>query len=93
MAYELEAFNRALERALAARDGPLDEDEVRSILLAAGVPLREAVPLPLSVKETPAGRLPFSVNVGFGKPLVVMLKVPGLPTVNVVAAPLLMAAD
>jgi len=58
---------------------------------AAGVPLSFAVPLPLSTKVTPLGRAPVSVKLGAGKPLVVTVKVPAEPTVNVVEAPLVIA--
>ena len=49
-----------------------------------GVPLRLAVPLPLSVKVTPPGRAPLSLSAGVGKPLVVTVKLPAVPTVKVV---------
>jgi len=47
-----------------------------------------AVPLPLSVKLTPIGRLPTSVRLGVGVPDVVTEKEPGVPAVNVVLAAL-----
>jgi hypothetical protein len=53
----------------------------------AGVPVRVAVPLPLSLKVTPAGSVPDSDRVGAGNPVVVTWKDPGggaVPTVNVV---------
>ena len=55
-------------------------------VVAAGTPLSVAVPLPLSVKVTLLGNaaLP-SLRLGLGKPLVVTVKAPALPTVNVVA--------
>jgi len=53
---------------------------------AAGVPLSVPVPLPLSVKVTPVGRLtPPRVRLGVGKPVVVTVNDPTIPTVNVVA--------
>src|SRR5579872_33770 len=56
----------------------------------AGVPDSVAVPSPLSTKVTPVGRAPDSVSVvATGKSeLVVTVKVPVLPTVKVVEAPL-----
>ena len=48
---------------------------------AAGVPLST----PPHVKVTPLGRLPVSLNsVGVGKPDAVTVKLPAVPTVNVV---------
>ena len=47
-----------------------------------------AVPLPLSVKLTPAGKLPTSLSVGVGVPDVITVKEPGVPAVNVVVAAL-----
>ncbi len=59
---------------------------------AAGVPLRVAVPSPLLTKETPFGNAePFEIVGGIGMPVVVIVKEPALPTVNVVAATLVMA--
>lgn len=43
-----------------------------------------AVPLPLSMKVTPLGRVPVSAMVGEAAPLVVTVKLPGLPTVKLV---------
>ena len=53
---------------------------------AAGVPDREAVPLPLSTKVTPVGRVPVSARAGVGLPVVVTVKLPAPPTVKVVVA-------
>ena len=58
---------------------------------ADGVPAIVAVPLPLSVKVTPAGSVPVRVMVAVGPPVVVTEKVPGLPTTNVVEVALVMA--
>ena len=59
---------------------------------AAGVPLSVAVPLALFVKVTPAGSAPLSVMVVTeGEPVVVMVKIPALPTVNVVVLALVIA--
>ncbi len=60
---------------------------------AAGVPLRVAVPLPLSVKLTPPGSFPLSLSVVVvGTPgLVVTVKLPAMPTVKVVLAALVIA--
>ena len=60
-------------------------------MAADGVPAIVAVPLPLSVKVTPAGSAPVRVMVGVGPPVVVTEKVPALPTTNVVEAALVMA--
>ena len=59
---------------------------------AAGVPARVAVPSPLSVKVTPAGRVPVSDRVAVGNEApVVTVKVPAVPAVKVAAAALVMA--
>ena len=57
-------------------------------LPAAGAPLRVAVPLLPAVKLTPLGRLPLSLSVvAAGTPgLVVIVKLPDVPTVKVVPA-------
>src|SRR5260370_110363 len=52
---------------------------------AVGVPLSVPVPLPLSRNVTPAGKVPLSVMLGVGDPLVVTLNVPAAPTWNVTA--------
>jgi hypothetical protein len=44
-----------------------------------GVPLRVAVPSPLSWKVTPFGNEPFSLMLGVGNPVVVTVNVPGAP--------------
>ena len=41
---------------------------------AGGVPARVAVPLPLSVKETPLGSVPVHSSAGMGTPVAVMIK-------------------
>jgi hypothetical protein len=53
-------------------------------LPAAGVPLNVAVPFPLFTNVTPLGSVPVSVSVGAGDPVVVTVKLPAVPTVNVV---------
>ena len=58
---------------------------------AAGVPARVAVPLPLSTKVTPEGSAPVSLSAGVGNPVVVTVKVPAVPVVNVVASALVIA--
>jgi hypothetical protein len=58
---------------------------------AAGVPASVAVPFPLSTNVTPVGSAPVSVSAGSGKPVVVTVKVPAWPTVNVVLAALVIA--
>ena len=55
-----------------------------------GVPAREAVPSPLSVKVTPAGRSPVSDSVAVGTPVETTVKLPAEPSVNVVELPLVM---
>jgi hypothetical protein len=62
-------------------------------LKAAGVPLKVAVPLPLSVKVTPVGKLPVMLNEGVGEPVLVIVNEPADPTLNVVLLRLVMAAD
>jgi hypothetical protein len=57
----------------------------------AGVPLRVAVPLPLSLKVTPLGRAPVSVNDGDGKPVVNTVNDAEAPVLNVVLLGLVMA--
>jgi hypothetical protein len=52
-------------------------------VFAAGVPLRVAVPFPLSTKVTPAGSAPVSLSDGVGVPEVVTANVPAAPTVKV----------
>ena len=51
---------------------------------AAGVPLRVAVPLPLSMNVTPGGKVPDSVRDGAGRPVVVTENLPAVPTLKVV---------
>src|SRR5262249_4744441 len=57
---------------------------------ASGVPAKVAVPSALSTKVTPEGSAPVSESIGFGKPVVVTVKVPAVPVVNVVAFALVM---
>ena len=56
-----------------------------------GVPLRVAVPFPMSVKVTPLGRVPDSLSAGVGDPVVVTVKLLAVPTVNVVLFALVIA--
>lgn len=49
---------------------------------AVGVPLRVAVPLPLSLKVTPPGKAPVLLSAGVGEPVAVTVKVPLVPSVN-----------
>ena len=59
---------------------------------APGVPLSVPVPLPLSTNVTPAGSAtPPIVRAAAGNPLVVTVKDPSVPTVNVVLAALVIA--
>ncbi len=61
-------------------------------MAAPGVPASVAVPLPLLVKVTPAGSAPVMVMVAAtGVPLVVIEKVPAVPTMKVVALALVIA--
>ena len=60
---------------------------------ALGVPLKEAVPLPLSTKVTPAGKEPVSVRAGAGAPTVETLKLPLWPTLKVAEVALIGVAD
>src|ERR1035438_5704822 len=48
----------------------------------AGVPCNAAVPLPLSTRVTPAGRAPASLSAGVGKPVVVTVNDPSVPSEN-----------
>jgi hypothetical protein len=52
---------------------------------AAGVPASVAVPSPSSVNVTPVGSVPVTVSVTGGAPRVVTVKLPSVPTENVVA--------
>src|SRR5258708_35355203 len=52
---------------------------------AVGVPLSVPVPLPLLRNVTPGGKVPLSVMLGVGDPLVFTLNVPAAPTWNVSA--------
>ena len=54
---------------------------------AAGVPERLPDPFPLSTNVTPLGNAPVSVIEGVGVPTVLIVKLPGLPRVNVVLVP------
>ena len=56
----------------------------------AGVPLRVAVPFPLSLKVTPPGSVPVSVKDGGGKPVVDTVNDAAEPTVNVALLRLVM---
>src|SRR5262249_19089337 len=59
--------------------------------LTAAVPLTLAVPSWLSVNVTPFGRLPTSIRLGTGKPVVITVNEPTKPTVNVAPFPLVIA--
>jgi len=48
-----------------------------------GVPDKAAVPLPLSTKLTPFGKVPVSESDGVGKPDVMTVKLPDEPSSNV----------
>ena len=49
-----------------------------------GVPPSVPLPFPLSLNVTPLGSVPVSVRDGVGVPVVVTVKLPAVPTVNVV---------
>ena len=57
----------------------------------SGVPLSVAVPSVLSTNDSQEGCAPSRVRVEVGLPVVVMVKVPAVPTVNDVEASLVMA--
>src|SRR5690242_14377761 len=58
---------------------------------AVGTPLSVAVPLPLSIKVTPAGSAPDSFRLGFGNPVVEIVNEPAALTVNVTLFALMIA--
>ena len=58
------------------------------IVFGAGIPLSR----PAAEKLTPAGSVPVSLNVNGGAPEAVTVNEPRLPTVNIVAAALVMAS-
>jgi len=58
---------------------------------APAVPLSVAVPFPLSLNVTPLGSVPVSVRDGVGVPVVVTVKLPAVPTINVVLLALVIA--
>ena len=62
-------------------------------LAAVGVPASVAVPLPLSTKVTPGGRVPTLVIEGTGSPLVSTLKLFGTFTEKVAVAGVVNAGD
>ncbi len=51
--------------------------------VAVGVPAMVAVPLPLSTKVTPVGRVPVHPSAGAGYPVVVTAKLKAVPSVTV----------
>ena len=51
--------------------------------MAAGVPHRVPVPLPLAVNVMPVGRVPARLTVGVGVPVAVTVKLNALPAVAV----------
>jgi hypothetical protein len=57
----------------------------------AGVPLSVPVPFPLSLNVTPLGSAPVSLSEGVGVPVAVTVKLPAMPTVNVVLFALVIA--
>ena len=61
------------------------------MLPTAAVPVRMAVPSPLSVKLTPDGSAPDSVMVEVGLPVVLTGNVPRVPAVNVAELSLVIA--
>src|SRR5438477_6492003 len=87
-------------RTVSVNDcGAVDPTTLAAVKLSAyvppvprsGVPLSVPVPSPLSLKVTPPGRAtPPRAIEGAGKPVVVTVKVPAVPTVNVAAFELVM---
>ena len=57
----------------------------------AGVPLSVAVPFALVTNVTPLGSAPLSLTDGVGVPVAVTVKLPAVPTVNVVLLALVIA--
>jgi hypothetical protein len=87
-------FTVSVKLWLAAVPTPLLAVIVREYvppLPAAGVPLSVAVPFPLLTNVTPLGSAPVSVTDGVGVPVVVTVKFPAAPTVNVVLLLLVIA--
>jgi hypothetical protein len=56
--------------------------------LLVGVPLRVAVPSPLSANVTPSGKSPVAISAGSGSPVVVTVNVPGDPVRKAALGPL-----
>lgn len=67
-------------------------EKAPTVLAARGVPEMVAVPLPLSVKERPAGSEPESEMEGVGEPVVVMVKEAETPTTKTAPLELVKAA-
>jgi len=61
--------------------------------MPVGVPLSVAVPFPLLVNVTLLGKVPTLLSVGAGVPVVVTVKLPAVPTTNVVLLALVIAGD
>jgi len=61
------------------------------LVLGAGVPLKLAVPFPLSLNVTPFGGVPVSVRDGAGAPVAVTVKLPDPPIVKVIVLALVIA--
>jgi hypothetical protein len=57
----------------------------------AGVPLSVAVPFPLAMNVTPLGSAPVAVRAGVGQPVVVTVRLPAAPGVNVAPFALVIA--
>ena len=67
---------------------PLEASMVKvNVPWTVGVPEREAVPSPLSVKLTPVGRVPISDRAAVGYPVVVTVNEPALPSLKVALSP------
>ena len=64
---------------------------VPGVVPEAGVPLSVPVPFPLSLNVTPLGSAPVSLSEGVGLPVAVTVKLPAVPTVNVVLLVLVIA--
>ena len=83
----------SVKLCVASGEVPFDAVIVKGYvppLPLAAVPASVAVPSPLSVKVTPLGSEPAGIDkeASVGTPVVVTVKVPGLPTTKVVEAAL-----
>ena len=77
-----------LRHGRPGRGARRDRETISSAVPAAGIPASVAVPSPLSVNVASAGSVPVAVSVTGGGPWVVTVKLPAVPTTNVVASTL-----